>query len=360
LAGAKFPLIITSYAGKDQRNPPLLVQLAERLGCGVLDSIGAYMNFPANHWAHLGATLGGKDLEGHIKKADVILVFESDVPWVPHHNKPGPETVIYHIDCDPLKEQMPMHYLYTNQAFRADGYLALTQLLSKLSTVKTIHNKDERISALKEQHEKRLENYTTAEKPSEVITVPYLAACIRDRLPDTSSIIVNESVTNIKFVNDHLLRSTPGSLYSSPAASLGWSGGCAIAAKLAHPDKTICSIVGDGSYLFTVPSTVHWMAMRYNTPFLTVILNNRGWRAPKGSTLAIYPEGWASRATADGIHCSIDPPPDYVGIAIAAAAGNAVGWKVETVEELVPALEKALEAVKNGRQAILDVWLPKF
>jgi thiamine pyrophosphate-dependent acetolactate synthase large subunit-like protein len=58
------------------------------------------------------------------------------------------------------------------------------------------------------------------------------------------------------------------------------------------------------------------------------------------------------------IHCSIDPPPDYVGIA--AAAGGAVGWKVEKVEDLVPALENALEAVKGGNQALLDVWLPKF
>jgi acetolactate synthase-1/2/3 large subunit len=100
------------------------------------------------------------------------------------------------------------------------------------------------------------------------------------------------------------------------------------------------------------------MAKRYDTPFLTVVLNNKGWRAPKGSTLALYPEGWASKATADGIHCSIDPPPDYVGIAV--AAGGAVGWKVEMVEELVPALDKGLEAVKGGKQALVDIWLPKF
>jgi thiamine pyrophosphate-dependent acetolactate synthase large subunit-like protein len=128
-----------------------------------------------------------------------------------------------------------MHYLYTTQPFRADGFLALTQLLSKLSTIKNIQNKDARVSFLKEQHEKRLEKYESAEKPSNVITVQCLTACIQDRLPDSSSIIINESTTNLKFVNDNLLRSVPGSLYSSPAASLGWSGGCAIAAKLYSP-----------------------------------------------------------------------------------------------------------------------------
>jgi acetolactate synthase I/II/III large subunit len=253
-----------------------------------------------------------------------------------------------------------MHYLYTDQSFRADGNLALRQLLAKVTGIKQIPNREERIEALREQHKKRLAGYKGAEKMAEVITVQYLTACVRDRVSDKSSILINEATTNLKFVNDHLLRDQPGSLYSSPAASLGWSGGAAIAAKLAHPEKTVVTIAGDGSYLFTVPSTVHWMANRYNTPFLTIILNNRGWRAPKGSTLALYPHGQASIATADDIHCSIDPPPDYAGIAIAASGGTALGIKVETPAEVIPALEKALEAVKGGRQALLDVWLPKF
>jgi acetolactate synthase-1/2/3 large subunit len=359
LAGARNPLIVTSYAGKDQRNVALLVKLSEALGCGVLESIGAYVNFPASHWGNLGATLGGKDLEGHLKTADVILVFESDVPWVPHHNKPSPETVVYHIDMDPLKEQMPMHYLYPTQSFRADGNLALSQILAKLANVKEITNKEERIKGLKTQHEKRLERYKEAEKlTGDIITVPYLTACVREQLDEKSSIVINEATTNLGFVTAHLQRDEPGSLYGSPAASLGWSGGAAIAAKLAHPEKTIVTIAGDGSYLFTVPSTVHWIAKRYNTPFLTIVLNNRGWRAPKGSTLALYPHGQASIATADDIHCSIDPPPDYAGIAI--AAGDALGIKVEKPEEIKPALEKALAAVRSGRQALLDVWLPKF
>jgi acetolactate synthase-1/2/3 large subunit len=253
-----------------------------------------------------------------------------------------------------------MHYLYTDQSFRADGNLALSQILEKADNIKEIRNREERIKALKEQHEKRLQGYKEAEKPADVITVQYLMACIRDKLSDKTSIIINEATTNVKFVSDHLLRDEPGSIFTSPAAALGWSGGAAIAAKLAHPEKTVVTIPGDGSYLFTVPSTVHWMANRYNTPFLTIVLNNRGWRAPKGSTLALYPNGQASIATADDIHCSIDPPPDYAGIARAASGGSALGIKVESPAEVIPALEKALEAVKGGRQALLDVWLPKF
>ena len=187
---------------------------------------------------------------------------------------------------------------------------------------------------------------------------PYLTACVRDTIPEDESIIVNETTTNIKFVIDHLQRTNPGSLYNSPAAALGWSGGAAIAAKLAHPEKVVVSMVGDGSYLFSVPSTVHWIAKRYNTPFITIVINNRGWRAPQRSTLALYPTGLTSQVSSDDVHCSIDPPPDYAGIA--AAAGGALGIKVGTSDEVKPAIEKALATVKQGQSVLLDVMLPKF
>jgi acetolactate synthase-1/2/3 large subunit len=106
--------------------------------------------------------------------------------------------------------------------------------------------------------------------------------------------------------------------------------------------------------MFSIPSTVHWMARRYETPFLQVVYNNRGWKAPKFSTLALHPDGHASRA--DTIDVSFDPPPDYA--AIAAAAGGAFARKVERPEQLESALGDALAAVRREkRSAVLDVWL---
>ncbi len=39
-------------------------------------------------------------------------------------------------------------------------------------------------------------------------------------------------------------------------------------------------------HVLAFPSTVHWMARHYETPFLQVVYNNRGWKAPKFSALA--------------------------------------------------------------------------
>jgi acetolactate synthase-1/2/3 large subunit len=113
--------------------------------------------------------------------------------------------------------------------------------------------------------------------------------------------------------------------------------------------------MGDGCYLFSVPSTVHWMARRYETPFLTVVYNNHGWKAPRFSTLAVHPNGQTSRT--DDIGVSFDPPPDYAGIA--AAAGGAHPETVRRADEIEPALQRALHAIREqGRSAVIDAWLP--
>jgi hypothetical protein len=67
------------------------------------------------------------------------------------------------------------------------------------------------------------------------------------------------------------------------------------------------------------------MARHYRAPFLQVVYNNRGWKAPKYSTLAVYPDGYASRA--GDIDVSFDPPPDYAGIAAAPSYAREIGGR---------------------------------
>ena len=125
--------------------------------------------------------------------------------------------------------------------------------------------------------------------------------------------------------------------------------------KLARPDRTVIALTGDGSFMFSVPSSVHWMARRYATPFLQIIFNNRGWKSPKLSALAVHPDGYASRA--NRLDTSFDPEPDYVGLA--AAAGGAWGVQVRQAKDAEPALAQALRVVRQEQRcAVIDVWLP--
>ena len=149
-------------------------------------------------------------------------------------------------------------------------------------------------------------------------------------------------------------RVRPGTMFTSGSSSLGWNGGAAIGVKLAQPDAKVVALCGDGSYMFSVPSTVHWMARNYRTPFLQVVFNNRGWKSPKLSTLAVHPNGYASRA--NDIGTRFDPPPDYAGIA--AAAGGALAVTVKRLEELDEAIGRAWRVVDvEKRCAVIDAWL---
>jgi acetolactate synthase-1/2/3 large subunit len=93
------------------------------------------------------------------------------------------------------------------------------------------------------------------------------------------------------------------------------------------------------------------MARRYGTPFLQVIYNNGGWQAPRSATRGLHPHGAASRAA--HIDTDFAPDPDYAGVA--AAAGGAHAERISRPEEVEPAIERALAAVRvERRSAVID------
>lgn len=356
LITAKRPLIVTSFLGRNTQAVSSLVQLCQSLAIGVLESVPSYVNFPASNPMHQGIQWNEQSQNQALSEADFILILNSDVPWIPLVNHPPKNAIIYLIDVDPIKEQMPLWQIPTKRIFRADVNLVLQQL-------NTIANN---IELNKETIEERRNHYTkrhidyrakieNAEKNTEeIITPEILTACIRECIDD-NVIILNEGVTNYKVIFDHLGFSMPGAMFISGGGSLGWNGGAAIGFKLANPDKTIISLTGDGSYMFSIPSTVHWIAKKYDTPFLQIIYNNQGWKAPKFSTLALHPDGYASHDI--DLSVNFDPVPDYSGIA--AAAGGAFAQIIHKRSELAVAISNAINKVRNEKQSVvLDVWLP--
>jgi acetolactate synthase I/II/III large subunit len=356
LAGAYRPLVVTSYLGRKAEAVAELVRLCDRLGIGVIESAPSFMNFPHHNVHYQGNQWNQAAQHPALAEADVVLVLDSDVPWVPTVNKPVDGATIFHIDVDPLKPQMPLWYINASASYCADAATALHQLNAYVD-----ENGGDAEAARKRthhyarRHAQRSTELLAREKPdSDAISAEFLTASLRAQIGE-DALVLNEGITNYSAITDHLGRSKPGTIFASGGSSLGWAGGAAIGMKLAAPDKTVVALTGDGSYMFSVPSTVHWMARRYKTPFLQVIYNNRGWRAPKFSALAVHPDGHASRA--DDIGVSFDPPPDYS--AIAAAAGGAHARKVERPEEVEAAIAEGLRVVQDERRAaVLDVWLP--
>jgi acetolactate synthase-1/2/3 large subunit len=360
LAAARRPLVVTSYLGRSMSAVEKLVQLAERLGIGVLESSPTYLNFPPDHPLYQGSQGNEKMQNRALAEADVVVVLDSDVPWIPLINKPSDGARIYHIDIDPLKEKTPLWYIPAQHVYRADSDTVLRQLL-RVSEDVAPQDVEEKRAHYAARHQEWAATVAGREQPAgDTITAEFLTARVRQAV-DRDTVILNEGITNFSVVNHHCGATKAGTRFTSGASSLGWGGGAAFGMKLACPEKTFALLTGDGSYMFSAPSTVHWLARRYQAPFLTVVYNNRGWRAPKFSMLGVHPEGYASRAAARGedIGVMFDPPPDYSGIA--AAAGGAFAAMVKRPEELDGALAAALRAVREEkRSAVLDVWLAKL
>jgi acetolactate synthase I/II/III large subunit len=356
LARAHRPLVVTSYLGRNRAAPVALARVCRRLGIGVLESVPGHVNFPTDDPMYQGSQWNAQRPNPVLAAADVILVIDSDVPWMPLVNPPRPDAAIYHIDVDPLKPHAPLWHIPARRTLCADAATALGQLADHLDrTPRDEAAVAERTAHYAALHDQRRRALAAAEHPDgDAITPAYLTACVR-RLIDDHTIVVNEGVTNYETIVDHLHLTRPGSMLTSGGSSLGWSGGAAIGVKLARRDHTVICLTGDGSYLFSQPSVVHWMARRYATPFLQIIYNNGGWKAPKLGMLALHPAGHGARAGHLGVEFA--PDPDHAGIA--AAAGGAFAGVVTRASELEAALDTALTAVRRERRcAVLDVKLP--
>jgi acetolactate synthase-1/2/3 large subunit len=357
LAQARSPLIVTSYLGRDPAAVPKLVELCELLAIPVLESMAYHVNFPADHKLHAGFQYHTVAPNPVLAQADVILVIDSDVPWIPAVNRPSAEAAIYYLDVDPLKSQMSMWHVPARRFAAASSRLAVEQITRFVRDNILIDAAVEvrRIEVM-EASQARRAALDALERPGSdgVITAQYLTACVRRLLADEDALILTEVVTNSKTVADHLRPNRPGSVIHHGGGSLGWAGGAAVGAKLAAPDRTVVCLVGDGSFLFGVPSSAQWVARRYGTPALTVIYDNRGWAAPKFSTLMVHPDGAAAKA--DDFHVSFEPEADLPGVA--RAAGGAYGVTVSDPGELPGVLKDALAVVHGGRSAVVSVHLP--
>lgn len=354
LLHAEMPLIIVGDSGRHTRSVAPLVELAETLGARVITSTFR-MNFPTTH----PLCSGEVNAAPYLKNADVILVIDCDVPYIPAQAKPHPDAKIIHIDIDPVKPTMPTWAFPTDILIEADSSKAIPVLSNVIKDKITAEQKARcqvRFRQIQSENQHLREQWLkmamskTGQKP---ISPEWLCHCIAKAIDD-QTLILNEAITNMPAVAHQLRRTIPGTLFHSGGSSLGWGLGAALGAKLAAPDKTVVALVGDGSFLFGCPIEALWAADVYHAPFLSVIFNNKLYNAPKKALQKAYGKESFSEKTGVWIGADIEPSPNY---ALVAQACNAHGQMVEDPSSLQEALRIALDHVRGGKSAVVDVRL---
>jgi acetolactate synthase-1/2/3 large subunit len=129
----------------------------------------------------------------------------------------------------------------------------------------------------------------------------------------------------------------------------------AMGIRLAKPDATVVSIVGDGVAYFGNPQSALAVGVRYRLPTLTLILDNGGWGAVKEATAKVYPEGHAARLGA--WQANLGRQTDFAMVAQAAGAFGATLTHSQDVREV---LTRALDAVRGGQPAVVHVHIAPF
>jgi acetolactate synthase-1/2/3 large subunit len=347
VAEADFPLILTSATGRTRAAFDELAALAQEFALPVVQADARDLNLPTSHPMHLGFDAGA-----HLAKADVVLVLNSAVPWVPSAVTPKRDAKVIHVSTDPLETKYPFRAFEADMLITGAAHPTLVMLREALRT--TMKSKDSGMdkrrkyaASVREEADGKRRKLLETVKDQVPVHPAWLGACV-NKLKAEDAVIVNELGISL----GQLDLTTYGSyLGGNLAGGLGFGLGAGLGIKLAQPDREVIVGVGDGSYMFGNPLPFHYVGRAEGLPILTIIANNHSWHAVKRATLDVYPDGAAAKANIMPL-TSLNPAPDYEKV-IESCGGH--GEKVETPDHLIPALERSLAAVRSGTPALLNV-----
>jgi acetolactate synthase-1/2/3 large subunit len=347
IAAAEFPLIVTSSVGRTPEAVDGLAALAGDFALPVVQAEPRDMNLPTDHPMHLGQDVGAL-----LAKADVVLVIDSAVPWMPRNHQPRRDARIIHVAADPLESRYPFRELEADLLIAGSSLSALAMLRQALAEATrgssaAIEQRRKALAALREEVVAKRRRLIESVKDQTPIHPAWLSHCI-NQVKAEDAIVISELGAPLPMLE--LKRS---SIYMGALLSggLGFGMGAGLGAKLAAPSREVIVTVGDGSYMFGNPVPYHFVQRAEGLPTLTVIANNQTWLAVRQSTLDVFPDGAAAKANVMAL-TELKPSPDYEKVT---ETCGGKGEKVESPADLTGALRRGLEAVRAGTPVTLNV-----
>jgi len=364
LVAAEYPLLVCGRVARTPAAMGRLVELAETLQCAVIDT-GQRMNFPSRH------PLRG----GSAAQADLILGIEVDSVFnathvlsdrinrtTPPAMRPG--TKLATLGCADLylkaNYQDFQRYESVDLAIAGDGEDSLpllTELVKKhIGASGGQSQREARGKKLAQEHQEALERareQATIGWDASPITTARLCAELYAQIADSDWSLVGGSFGASwprrlwNFDRPYQWNGGSGGAgvgYQAPAAA-----GAALANK-AHGRLSVC-LQTDGELMF-VPSTL-WTAAHHRIPILYAMHNNRAYHQEH-----MYLQAMANRCQRgiDKTHIGTtltDPNIDYA--TVARGYGVYAEGPITDPKELGPALKRAVDVVRRGEPALVDV-----
>ena len=318
-----------------------VVALAERLGAAVTTSLLGKPYVDESHplaagvMGHLGTSASGFVLAN----CDTLLIIGSNDPWTEFYPPPGAARAVQ-IDNDPaaIGNRYPVEV-----ALPGDAAATLDALLPLLTERGESAWRSDVEGAVRAWHELSLERAFT---PANPVNPERAVHELSMRLPENAQVAVDVGSSVYWYARQ--LRLPPGvpAHLSSTLASMGCAVPYGIAAKLAHPDRPLIALAGDGAMQMaglTELITVSRLWQSWADPtFIVCVLNNREltevtWEQREMESEPRFEDSQAL------------PEFNYAGYA---ELLGFEGIRVEDPEQLGAAWDRALAA---GRPCIIEV-----
>jgi len=369
LAAAENPVLIVDRAARTAAGMALLIELAETLQAPVVD-MGGRMNFPTRH--PLNQTWRARD---EISNADVILGLELADFWGAIHSyrdqmertsrpltKPGAKLISISSTGLFFKSnyQNFQRYPEVNLDMAADAQATLPSLIEAVKKQLPASRKSalqDRGSKLATAHQQTLQNAresATYAWDASPISTARLCAELWAQIKDEDWSLVS----TIQFVSRWPMKLWNFDKYyqfigGSGGYGIGYGAPSAVGAALANRKhgRLSVNIQCDGDLMYA--PGVLWTAAHHRIPLLTVMHNNRAYHQ-EVMQVQIMADRHSRGVDRVKIGTTIDDPGiDYAKLA--QGMGMYAEGPVSDPKNLGPAIRRALDVVKRGEPALVDV-----
>ena len=369
LAAAEFPVMVAGGGVVMGDSVAEAVNLAERLGCPVVNSYLHNDSFPASHpqWCGPLGYQGSKAAMKLIAQADVVLALGTRLgPFgtLPQHDMDywPKDAKIIQVDAD---HKMLGLVKKISVGICGDAGAAAGALVERLDerTLACDANRDYRAqltAAEKSDWEVELEEWT---HETDDFSVDMIKQAIdeednwlhpRQVLRELEKamparVMVSTDIGNINSVaNSYLRFEEPRSFFAAMSwGNCGYALPTIIGAKAAAPDRPAVAYAGDGAWAMSMVEIM--TAVRHEIPVTAVVFHNRQWGAEKKNQVDFYGQRFVAGELEGG--------ESYSEIA---RAMGAEGVRVNQLEDVGSALSAAVDAQMNaGKTTVIEVMCTK-
>ena len=343
LRSAAKPVIVTGGGIKNTGGHEQALALAEALNAPIATAPGHGDAIPFEHPLNAGqmGPRGNPVASRLVKEADVILALGTRLGFNStfySYDNINEHAKIIQIELEPTAIG---RYFPVALGIWADAPTAATQLIEALNTSEARAEAEAWVSAYKTERTAYLDKRDAdAQTDAHPIHPSAFYKEMRAALPKDFAVTMDAGTLCLQ-ATDALNYWQPKSLFTPLDFGLvGFSFACGLGIKLARPDRSVVSLMGDGGFGMTLSELS--TAVDYGINTVTVVMNNQCWGAEKAYQRDFFGERY--------IGANISSPPfDKV-----AELYGARGYRVERVGEIGEAVQAALNC---GKPAVVDVQI---